>query len=67
MNEAKWRDGQRQKILVDRLELCSLSQQKFCAKQLQDHILIEALDFTRKLPRVLSLYIFSFLDARSLC
>ncbi|XP_031459715.1 F-box only protein 16 isoform X2 [Phasianus colchicus] len=63
----KWTDGQRQKILVDQLELCSLSLQKFCAKQLQDRIPIEALDFTMKLPRVLSLYIFSFLDPRSLC
>uniref|UniRef100_A0A669Q766 F-box protein 16 n=1 Tax=Phasianus colchicus TaxID=9054 RepID=A0A669Q766_PHACC len=69
MNEQfiKWTDGQRQKILVDQLELCSLSLQKFCAKQLQDRIPIEALDFTMKLPRVLSLYIFSFLDPRSLC
>ncbi|XP_032299656.1 F-box only protein 16 isoform X2 [Coturnix japonica] len=63
----KWTDGQRQKILVDQLDLCSLSLQKFCAKQLQDRIPIEALDFTMKLPRVLTLYIFSFLDPRSLC
>ncbi|XP_021246276.1 F-box only protein 16 [Numida meleagris] len=63
----RWTDGQRQKILMDQLELCSLSQKKFCARQLQDQIPIEALDFTTKLPRVLSLYIFSFLDPRSLC
>ncbi|NXJ10025.1 FBX16 protein, partial [Odontophorus gujanensis] len=63
----KWTDGQKQKILEDQLELCSLSLQKFCAKQLQDRLPIEALDFTMKLPRVLSLYIFSFLDPRSLC
>lgn len=49
------------------MELCSLTLKKFCAKQLQDRIPIEALDFTMKLPRVLSLYIFSFLDPRSLC
>uniref|UniRef100_A0A8V0Y2E2 F-box protein 16 n=2 Tax=Gallus gallus TaxID=9031 RepID=A0A8V0Y2E2_CHICK len=69
MNELfiKWTDGQRQKILEDQLELCSLTLKKFCAKQLQDRIPIEALDFTMKLPRVLSLYIFSFLDPRSLC
>ncbi|NXS99395.1 FBX16 protein, partial [Jacana jacana] len=62
----KWTDGQRRRILVDLLERCSLSQQKFCAKQLQDRVPTEALDFTRRLPRVLSLYIFSFLDPRSL-
>ncbi|NWX16815.1 FBX16 protein, partial [Aegotheles bennettii] len=63
----KWTDGQRRRILVDLLERCSLSQQKFCAKQLQDRVPTEALDFTTRLPRVLSLYIFSFLDPRSLC
>ncbi|KFM10323.1 F-box only protein 16, partial [Aptenodytes forsteri] len=63
----KWTDAQRQRILVDMLERCSPSQQKFCAKQLQDRVPTEALDFTTRLPRVLSLYIFSFLDPRSLC
>uniref|UniRef100_A0A8C3TVL1 F-box protein 16 n=1 Tax=Catharus ustulatus TaxID=91951 RepID=A0A8C3TVL1_CATUS len=63
----KWTDGQRRRILVDLLERCSLSQQKFCAKQLQARVPVEAVDFTMRLPRVLSLYIFSFLDPRSLC
>uniref|UniRef100_A0A8C3TD62 F-box protein 16 n=1 Tax=Chelydra serpentina TaxID=8475 RepID=A0A8C3TD62_CHESE len=63
----KWTDGQRRRILIDLLERCSLSQQKFCSKQLQDRVPVEALDFTTKLPRVLSLYVFSFLDPRSLC
>uniref|UniRef100_A0A8B9FJZ6 F-box protein 16 n=1 Tax=Amazona collaria TaxID=241587 RepID=A0A8B9FJZ6_9PSIT len=63
----KWTDGQRRRILVDLLERCSLSQQKFCAKQLRNRVPTEALDFTTRLPRVLSLYIFSFLDPRSLC
>ncbi|XP_077032586.1 F-box only protein 16 [Agelaius phoeniceus] len=63
----KWTDGQRRRILVDLLERCSLSQQKFCAKQLQARVPTEAVDFTTRLPRVLSLYIFSFLDPRSLC
>ncbi|KFV16365.1 F-box only protein 16, partial [Tauraco erythrolophus] len=63
----KWTDGQRRRILEDLLERCSPSQQKFCAKQLQDRVPIEALDFTTRLPRVLSLYVFSFLDPRSLC
>ncbi|XP_023779946.1 F-box only protein 16 isoform X1 [Cyanistes caeruleus] len=63
----KWTDGQRRRILVDLLERCSLSQQKFCAKQLEARVPTEAVDFTTRLPRVLSLYIFSFLDPRSLC
>nr|XP_013802307.1 PREDICTED: F-box only protein 16 [Apteryx mantelli mantelli] len=63
----KWTDAQRRRILGDLLERCSLSQQKFCAKHLQDRVPTEALDFTTRLPRVLSLYIFSFLDPRSLC
>ncbi|XP_041620723.1 F-box only protein 16 isoform X2 [Vulpes lagopus] len=63
----KWTDSQRRRILTGLLERCSLSQQKFCCQKLQEKIPAEALDFTTKLPRVLSLYIFSFLDPRSLC
>ncbi|XP_053105420.1 F-box only protein 16 isoform X2 [Hemicordylus capensis] len=62
----KWTDGQRRSVLMDLLERCSPSQLKFFAKQLQDRVPAEALDFTRRLPRALSLYIFSFLDPRSL-
>ena len=40
---------------------------KFCCWKLQEKIPAEALDFTTKLPKVLSLYIFSFLDPQSLC
>ncbi|XP_066134692.1 F-box only protein 16 isoform X2 [Saccopteryx bilineata] len=63
----KWTDSQRRRILTGLLERCSLSQQKFCCRKLQERIPAEALDFTTKLPRMLSLYIFSFLDPRSLC
>ncbi|XP_077625853.1 F-box only protein 16 isoform X3 [Crocuta crocuta] len=63
----KWTDSQRRRILTGLLERCSLSQQKFCCQKLQEKIPAEALDFTTKLPRVLSLHIFSFLDPRSLC
>ncbi|XP_036898108.1 F-box only protein 16 [Sturnira hondurensis] len=63
----KWTDSQRRRILTGLFERCSLSQQKFCCQKLQEKIPAEALDFTTKLPRVLSLYIFSFLDPRSLC
>ncbi|XP_054847085.1 F-box only protein 16 [Eublepharis macularius] len=63
----KWTDIQRRKVLMDLLERCSLSQLKFCVKQLHNRVPVEALDFTTKIPRALSLYIFSFLDPRSLC
>ncbi|XP_023570456.1 F-box only protein 16 [Octodon degus] len=63
----KWTDSQRRRILAGLLERCSLSQQKFCCRKLQEKIPPEALDFTTTLPRVLSVYIFSFLDPRSLC
>ena len=63
----KWTDTQRRRILTSLLERCSLSQQKFCCRKLQEKIPAEALDFTTKLPKVLYLYIFSFLDPRSLC
>nr|XP_020668268.1 F-box only protein 16 isoform X2 [Pogona vitticeps]XP_020668269.1 F-box only protein 16 isoform X2 [Pogona vitticeps] len=62
----KWTDSQRRRILTDFVQRCSLLQLKFCLKQLQDRVPAEALDFTTKLPRVLSLYIFSFLDPWSL-
>ncbi|XP_037382419.1 F-box only protein 16 isoform X2 [Talpa occidentalis] len=63
----KWTDAQRRRVLAGLLERCSVSQQKFCCRALQARLPAEALDFTTRLPRVLSLYIFSFLDPRSLC
>ncbi|XP_069461797.1 F-box only protein 16 [Ambystoma mexicanum] len=63
----KWTDAQRRRILTDLFERCSISQMRFCSKQLQSKVPSEALDFTTMLPKVLSLYIFSFLDPRSLC
>nr|XP_021510438.1 F-box only protein 16 [Meriones unguiculatus] len=60
----KWTDSQRRRILTSLLERCSLSQKKFCCRKLQEKIPAEAVDFTTKLPRVLSVYIFSFLDPR---
>uniref|UniRef100_A0A671FLA1 F-box domain-containing protein n=1 Tax=Rhinolophus ferrumequinum TaxID=59479 RepID=A0A671FLA1_RHIFE len=62
----KWTDSQR-RILTGLFECCSLSQQKFCCQKLQEKIPAQTLEFTTKLPRVLSLYIFSFLDPQSLC
>ncbi|KAJ7341359.1 hypothetical protein JRQ81_005365 [Phrynocephalus forsythii] len=62
----KWTDSQRRRVFMDLFQRCSLAQLKFCLKQLQDRVPPEALDFTAKLPRALSLYIFSFLDPWSL-
>ncbi|XP_067873346.1 F-box only protein 16 isoform X2 [Heterodontus francisci] len=63
----KWTDSQRRKILLSLFERCSVSQLKFCEQHLRSRVPAEALDFTCFLPRVLALYIFSFLDPRSLC
>ncbi|KAM4771894.1 F-box only protein 16 [Rhinophrynus dorsalis] len=63
----KWSDAQRRRILSDLFERCTVSQLRFCTNQLQGKVPRESLDFTTVLPRVLSLYIFSFLDPRSLC
>ncbi|XP_072265161.1 F-box only protein 16 [Pyxicephalus adspersus] len=63
----KWSDAQRRRILCDLFERCSMSQLRFCNNHLQGKVPRESLDFTTVLPRVVSLYIFSFLDPRSLC
>ncbi|XP_053564891.1 F-box only protein 16 [Bombina bombina] len=63
----KWSDVQRRRILCDLFERCTVSQLKFLSNELQGKVPQESLDFTTVLPRVLSLYIFSFLDPRSLC
>ncbi|XP_075057288.1 F-box only protein 16 isoform X2 [Mixophyes fleayi] len=63
----KWSDAQRRRILCDLLERCSLSQLRFCNNHLQGKVPRDSQDFTTELPRVLALYIFSFLDPRSLC
>ncbi|XP_068136159.1 F-box only protein 16 isoform X5 [Hyperolius riggenbachi] len=63
----KWSDAQRRRVLCDLFERCSVSQLRFCSNHLQGKAPRDALDFTTVLPRVLSLYLFSFLDPRSLC
>ncbi|XP_049627088.1 F-box only protein 16 [Suncus etruscus] len=63
----KWTDCQRRRVLAGLLDRCSLSQQRFCCRKLQQQLPAEALDFTTQLPRVLSIHIFSFLDPQSLC
>ncbi|TSN30244.1 Protein FAM49A [Bagarius yarrelli] len=63
----KWSDGQRKQVLQDFFSRCSVTQIKYLRHTLCAQVPEEALDFTSVLPRVLSLYIFSFLDPRSLC
>lgn len=63
----KWSDAQRRRILCDLLEGCSVSQLRFCSGHLQGKAPRDSVDFSAVLPRVLSLYVFSFLDPRSLC
>ncbi|XP_075194955.1 F-box only protein 16 [Anomaloglossus baeobatrachus] len=63
----KWSDAQRRRVLCDLLERCSVSQLRFCSGLLQEKAPRDAVDFSTVLPRVLGLYIFSFLDPRSLC
>ncbi|XP_026871757.2 F-box only protein 16 isoform X1 [Electrophorus electricus] len=63
----KWTDSQRKQVLQDCLARCSVGQLKHLRQTLCRLVSEEALDFTVVLPRVLALYIFSFLDPRSLC
>ncbi|XP_048841842.1 F-box only protein 16 isoform X2 [Brienomyrus brachyistius] len=63
----KWTDSQRKLVLQDFFSRCSAAQLKFLRRNLCSRVPGDALDFTAMLPRVLSLYIFSFLDPRSLC
>ncbi|XP_033874876.1 F-box only protein 16 isoform X6 [Acipenser ruthenus] len=63
----KWTDSQRKQILLDLFGRCSTAQLRFVCRNLQNRVPEVALDFTTVLPRVLALYIFSFLDPRSLC
>lgn len=63
----KWTDSQRKQVLQDFFSRCSAGQLKHLRQTLSSWVPEETLDFTTVLPRVISLYIFSFLDPRSLC
>ncbi|XP_076873592.1 F-box only protein 16 [Brachyhypopomus gauderio] len=63
----KWTERQRQQVLQDCLSRCSAGQLKALRDTLCREVPEDALDFTTVLPRVIALYIFSFLDPRSLC
>ncbi|KAM6964991.1 F-box only protein 16 [Aplochiton taeniatus] len=63
----KWSPGQRKAIFQDFFSRCSPVQLRALHQSLGTQVPVEATDFTCLLPRVLSLYVFSFLDPRSLC
>ncbi|XP_053469597.1 F-box only protein 16 [Ictalurus furcatus] len=63
----KWSDSQRKQVLQDFFSRCSMAQMKYLRQTLCTQVPEDVLDFTSVLPRVISLYIFSFLDPRSLC
>ncbi|CAF4037112.1 unnamed protein product, partial [Rotaria magnacalcarata] len=63
----KWTDDQRRIILDDILAQCRNRQLTYARNILTKRFPAQHQDFTRLFPRVLCLYIFSFLDPRSLC
>ncbi|KAJ3606773.1 hypothetical protein NHX12_026292 [Muraenolepis orangiensis] len=63
----KWSEGQRKCVLQDFLSRCSVAHLRAVRSHLERQLPLLAVDFTCVLPRVLSLFIFSFLDPRSLC
>uniref|UniRef100_A0A674HU93 Epithelial cell transforming 2 like n=1 Tax=Terrapene triunguis TaxID=2587831 RepID=A0A674HU93_9SAUR len=62
-----WTDKQRKQFLHRMLMRCSKSQLKFTQNWFAERIPVTKVDFTRVLPRFISLYIFSFLSPRELC
>lgn len=63
----KWSDAQRKRMVGDILKLSNLSQLLYTDNLLTERLPTRERDFTRFLPRVLTLYLFSFLDPRTLC
>nr|XP_019967029.1 PREDICTED: F-box only protein 16 isoform X2 [Paralichthys olivaceus] len=63
----RWSDSQRRAVLQDFVLSCSQEQLKFLSLSVSRQLPLQAADFTCQLPRALCLYIFSFLDPRSLC
>ncbi|XP_053737563.1 F-box only protein 16 [Synchiropus splendidus] len=62
----RWSDRQRRLVLQDFLLRCSQQQLRFLSLNVTRQLPLQAADFTCTLPRALSLYVFSFLDPRSL-
>ncbi|XP_044026343.1 F-box only protein 16 [Siniperca chuatsi] len=63
----RWSDSQRKAVLWDFVLSCSVEQLMFLSLGVSRRLPLQAADFTCLLPRALSLYLFSFLDPRSLC
>ncbi|CAF1522237.1 unnamed protein product [Didymodactylos carnosus] len=63
----KWTDEQRRFALDELMTQCRPKQLTFTRNLLTKKFPALHQDFTRSFPRVLSLYIFSFLDPRSFC
>ncbi|VDL95052.1 unnamed protein product [Schistocephalus solidus] len=62
-----WPDDEKVNLLLKMIALCSLKEKREILDEIHRQIPQKHVDFTRYLPRVLSLYILSFLDPRSLC
>ncbi|XP_035824549.1 epithelial cell-transforming sequence 2 oncogene-like [Aplysia californica] len=62
-----WSDSQRKRFLDVIFQQCTRSQYRFVQKYFNDKVPMQHLDMTVVLPRFLSLYIFSFLEPKSLC
>ena len=62
-----WNDSQRKIIIEEVLTMCKPKQLNFTRDILNKVSPVHNVDFTRILPRVICLYIMSFLDPRSLC
>ncbi|XP_026196823.1 F-box only protein 16 [Anabas testudineus] len=62
----RWSDGQRTAVLQDFVLSCTVEQLRFLSASVSRVLPLQAADFTSLLPRALSLYLFSFLDPRSL-
>ncbi|KAM9356316.1 F-box only protein 16 [Pholidichthys leucotaenia] len=63
----RWCDRQRKVVLQDLVQSCSEEQLRSLSLSVSRRLPLQAADFTALLPRALCLYIFSFLDPRSLC
>ncbi|XP_064597165.1 F-box only protein 16-like [Liolophura sinensis] len=63
----KWNSEQRKIVLGDLIDKSKVKQLEFTRDLLQEKCPTMHYDLTRSLPRFLSIYIFSFLDPRSLC
>ncbi|MED6258455.1 hypothetical protein ATANTOWER_007703 [Ataeniobius toweri] len=63
----RWSTNQRKAVLQDFVLNCSVEQLRFLSLSVSRVLPLQAADFTCLLPRALCLYLFSFLDPRSLC